>query len=157
MIHLEKPIDPGTIFNRLKVIERTDEKKHNYYIYKCLCVPCNKDVFVRSDMLRNGDVESCGCIHDELFQKNVKKAYKNNFKDGTSISKLKSTKLQKNNTSGVQGVTWHKKSGKWQVRISFKGKAYQLGYYDDLERAKEVREIAKKEFHTNYLENTTSQ
>lgn len=157
MRHLEKPIEPETMFTRLKVIERTDEKSHNCYMYKCLCVNCNKEVMVRSDMLRSGEVKSCGCIHDELLQKNVKKAYENNFKDGTSIPKLKNTKLQKNNTSGVQGVSWHKKTGKWQVRISFKGKSYQLGYYDDLERAKEVRELAKKEFHTNYLENTTSQ
>lgn len=156
MIALENPIKAGTIFTRLKVIERTDEKKHNYYVYKCLCVPCNKIVYVRSDNLRNGEVRSCGCLHDELFQRNVRRAYEKNFKDGTSIPKIKSNELQRNNTSGVPGVSWHKKARKWQARIAFRGKTYCLGYYDDLEKAKEARELAKKEIHTNYL-NSTSQ
>lgn len=148
---MEKLIDKDTMFGRLKVIERTDDKKHNCYLYKCLCTNCNKIVNIRSDRLRNGEAQSCGCIHDELLREKVKKAYKNNFKDGTSLPKLKSTKPQKNNTSGVLGVSWHKASNKWCTRISFKGKSYSLGYYDDIDDAKQAREIAKKELHEKYL------
>jgi hypothetical protein len=102
-------------------------------------------------MLRSGDTKSCGCIHDELLRENAKKAYADNFIENTSIPKLKSNGLQRNNTSGVVGVSWHKHIKKWYARISFKGKNYSLGYYDSLGEAEEIRETAKKELHGEFL------
>lgn len=120
-------------------------------MYRCLC-NCGKEVLVRSDNLRNGEVQSCGCLHDDLLREHVKKAYEKNFVDGTSIPKIKSNKLQANNTSGVKGVTWHNKTGKWCARISFKGITYSLGYFDDIEKAAEARKDAEKELFEKYLE-----
>lgn len=39
--------------------------------------------------------------------------------------------IQKNNTSGVKGVTWHSKAKKWQVRVSRK----HVGLYEDMNSA----------------------
>ena len=147
---MEKRIRKNKRFGRLKVIERTDEKKHDCYMYRCVC-DCGKEVLVRSDMLRSGDVQSCGCLHDDLLMQNVKKAYARNFVDGTNISKISNKNIQRNNTSGYKGVTWHKGTGKWVARIHFKGKSHSLGYYADIEQARKAREIAEKELFEKFL------
>jgi hypothetical protein len=49
-------------------------------------------------------------------------------------------KRQQRNASGYRGVTWHKKTGKWAVRVGLNNKNKSLGYYDDLELAALVAE-----------------
>ena len=39
----------------------------------------------------------------------------------------------KNNTSGVRGVGWHR--GKWRARVTVQGKTLLVGYFDKLEDA----------------------
>jgi hypothetical protein len=46
------------------------------------------------------------------------------------------------NTSGVKGVTWHQKLGKWRVRIQKFGKRKALGCFDTLEEAKAAYDAA---------------
>lgn len=48
--------------------------------------------------------------------------------------------IKKNNTSGYKGVSWHKKSQKWIVNISFCGEYKYLGTYDDPKEAAQVRD-----------------
>jgi hypothetical protein len=49
-------------------------------------------------------------------------------------------KRPQRNASGYRGVTWHKKTGKWLVRVGLNNKNKSLGYYDDLELAALVAE-----------------
>ena len=49
-------------------------------------------------------------------------------------------KRPQRNVSGYRGVTWHKKTGKWLVRVGLNNKNKSLGYYDDLELAALVAE-----------------
>ncbi|UWO77428.1 AP2 domain-containing protein [Enterocloster asparagiformis] len=103
-------------------------------------------------MLRRGEVQSCGCLHDELFRENSKIAYKNSFVDGTNVPRIASTQtVQRNNTSGVTGVTWHKGTGKWRASISFKGKSYSLGYYTEIPLAAKARKTAEDELFGDFL------
>lgn len=145
-----KDIAPGTRFGKLEVIKRTEEKKHKCYMYLCKC-DCGEEKLFRSDMLRSGEVNSCGCLHDHLFRTNVKKAYAKNFVEGTNIPKIASNTLPRNNTSGIKGVRWHSRAGKWQASITFKGKDYHLGYYTELEEADKIRKIAEKELFGEFL------
>lgn len=147
---MDKQIGKGLRYGRLTVIGRTDIKKHNCYMYKCKC-DCGNEILVRSDKLRCGDVQSCGCLHDDLFSINVKKAYKANFVDGTHIGRIKSDTIQSNNTSGVKGVRWHKRMSKWQVSIQFKGKNHHLGYFDNLKEATDVRKAAEQELFGKFI------
>ena len=55
------------------------------------------------------------------------------------------TKLFRNNTSGVRGVSWDSKKDKWKVAFKHKGKVYFLGRYEKLEQAKSVLENKLKE------------
>lgn len=79
-----------------------------------------------------------------------KKAYKRNFVQNTNVPVISNKKLYQNNSSGVKGVSWHKNIGKWQASIQFQGVKYYLGYYDDIKKAKIMREIAENELHKDF-------
>jgi hypothetical protein len=50
--------------------------------------------------------------------------------------------INSNNTSSHKGVSYHKKSGKWQATMSIEGKSKSLGIYDKIEDAIEARQKA---------------
>lgn len=56
----------------------------------------------------------------------------------------------RNNTSGVKGVTWHKKLGKWQASISIGGKGCYLGVYESVEDAARAVRAKRAELHGPY-------
>jgi len=41
------------------------------------------------------------------------------------------TPLQRNSTSGLKGVCWDKKAGKWRASVRVNGKHLLLGYFED--------------------------
>ncbi len=57
------------------------------------------------------------------------------------------TILQSNNSSGYQGVVWHKIQCKWNARINITPKCRKsLGYFDSIEDAIEVRKQAEEKY-----------
>ena len=75
----------------------------------------------------------------------------NNLRVVDAIENGKNRKLNHNNESGYQGVSFYNLTKKWRAAISVDGKKKHLGYFDTFEEAKERRVIAEKEF--NYHEN----
>lgn len=69
-----------------------------------------------------------------------------NCRWATREEQARNTRIRKSNTSGVQGVNWHKSSGKWDVRISYKGKRISLGSYTSLEEATKIRRNAEVKY-----------
>jgi len=61
------------------------------------------------------------------------------------------------NTSGYPGVSWHKKSGSWAVRLMKNGKTHALGYFKDLELAGLVSEEARAKFHGQFAHQSLKQ
>ena len=61
-------------------------------------------------------------------------------------------KIPSNNTSGVKGVCYNKRSKKWIAQIVFKGHSYFLGGYEKKEDAIKARKTAEKEKFGNFLE-----
>ena len=59
----------------------------------------------------------------------------------------------KNNTSGSRGVSWHKKSKAWLVRVSVGGKSKIIGYFKDLELADLVGNMAREKYHGKFAHN----
>ena len=55
-----------------------------------------------------------------------------------------------NNTSGYAGVSWHKKSKAWVVRVMKNGKTRMLGYFKDIELAGLVAEEARSLYHGKF-------
>ena len=52
-------------------------------------------------------------------------------------------KSMQRNLSGHRGVSWHKKSNKWAVRVMKDERSHSFGYFDDLELAALVAEEAR--------------
>lgn len=51
----------GRRFGSLVVLEATDIRERGFIVWKCKC-DCGNTVTVRSDFLKNGKTESCGCL-----------------------------------------------------------------------------------------------
>ena len=54
------------------------------------------------------------------------------------------------NTSGYPGVSWHRKTSKWVVRVMKDGVSRCFGYFDDLELAGLVATEARSLYHGAY-------
>lgn len=57
--------------------------------------------------------------------------------------------VQSNNTSGYRGVTWHKRSRKWQARVRHNRRDMHLGLFDTPEEASVVCEAKREELFTH--------
>lgn len=145
----------GKKFNKLTVLERVNNKTGNRYKWKCLC-DCGNITLVYPQNLKNGHTKSCGCIQLESAFSNVEKAKSSYRKkyivEGTSIAKIAQDKPNKNNRSGTTGVFFHSQSQKWDARITFQGKRYELGRFKHKEDAIKARKEAEDKYHKNFLE-----
>lgn len=56
-------------------------------------------------------------------------------------------KLQKNNTSGVSGVVWDKRRGKWKAQIQVNAKMINLGSYKNKDDAVKIAIQARLKYH----------
>ena len=70
-----------------------------------------------------------------------------NFNLVTPLENAQNSSLRKDNTSGVKGVHFNKRTNKWIARIQFNKKRISLGSFDTLEEAVEARRKAEKEYH----------
>lgn len=55
-------------------------------------------------------------------------------------------KLRSNNISGVRGVSWDNQQQKWTVRFKHDGKYLFLGYFNNVEDAKKIRQEAERRY-----------
>lgn len=69
-----------------------------------------------------------------------------NLRIVTPSENLQNRKIQRNNTSGVRGVSWYKKTGQWRVQMIIDGKMKLLGLFDHFDDAVDV---AKKAYETH--------
>lgn len=58
-------------------------------------------------------------------------------------------KLWGHNTSGVRGVSWDNKQNKWTVRFKHEGKYLFLGYFENIEEAKQMRQETERRYLGN--------
>lgn len=75
---------------------------------------------------------------------------KQNLRKLTNSQNLMNRGLQKNNTSGVTGVSWNKSRQKWEAHIKFQGKKINLGLYQSIDDAVKVRKEAEKKYFGEY-------
>lgn len=134
----------GQVFGRLTVIRPIKNQNVNRQSYICIC-DCGNIVTVRRDRLLSGGTKSCGCLSRE---RGMPKNWKDDFVDGTQLSKIQS-KPTKSNISGVVGVNWDKSRGKWQASLRFKGHKYNLGRFESFDDAVDARKAAEKEIFGN--------
>lgn len=144
----------GKTFGKLTAIRPTEKTASNgAIIWECKC-SCGNTTYSSIGLLKSGRVRSCGCLGTENSIKNGKHAGEV-IRDkycitGTNINNL-TTKINKNNTSGIKGVYWDKQREKWVAQIKFRGHNYFLGRYTKIEDAAEVRKEAEKKIFGNFL------
>lgn len=137
-------------FGRLKAVKAIGKDKYRNIIWECIC-DCGKTVPVLSQSLVSGNTTSCGCISIEGLQEKSKK----NLFDNTNvaiINALIKDNKSKITASGVKGVSWVEKRNKWRSYIIFQKKYHHLGYFSDLEKAKEIRKEAEQKLFAGFLE-----
>lgn len=69
-----------------------------------------------------------------------------NLREVTASQNGMNSKLSKNNTSGVTGVSWNKTKNKWNSYIMINYKKKSLGYYDNFENAVKARKEAEEKY-----------
>lgn len=69
---------------------------------------------------------------------------KSNLRGVTPSQNGMNSKLNKNNTSGVTGVSWSKQKNKWNAYIMINRKKHNLGYYKQFDDAVKVRKDAEE-------------
>lgn len=74
------------------------------------------------------------------------------YASGTYVNRIKSKKMNRNNTSGIKGVTWDKKQGKWIAYINFRRKMYYLGAYMRIKEAAFARKQAEAHLHDKFVQ-----
>lgn len=70
-----------------------------------------------------------------------------NLRETTISQNMHNSKKPKNNTSGIKGVYFHKKSQKWMGRVYINYKCIYLGIFQNIDDAKKAVMIARKEHH----------
>lgn len=130
----------GKQFGDLTVLSYAG-KRDGAHLWHCRC-QCGNELDVRQSNLQTGHTQSCGCRFSPLENRH--------FVDGTCIEMITSQTVFKNNTSGIRGVYQNKRSQKWVAQITFKGRTYYLGSFENKEDAAKARQRGE-EMYEDFL------
>lgn len=143
----------GQRFGHLIVLKRSDQyvmlSDRKKYLWECRC-DCGATVYRLSEKLRQGI--QCAC--KTCMGKAAATAMTENagFVEGTQLCKLSTTKANANSSSGIRGVFFNRRSGKWRATLKFQGLDHYLGEYIKIEDAIKARQRAEELFYTPVLE-----
>ena len=73
-----------------------------------------------------------------------------NLRSATNSENSRNSKIRKNNTSGIKGVTWDISSKKWKAQIRDEKKYKCIGRYKTIEEAAEAIKKTREELHGEY-------
>lgn len=73
-----------------------------------------------------------------------------NLREASRHQNNQNVGLSKNNRSGVKGVSWDTKRGKWVAMITANGKQWSLGRFDEFKDAAAARRAAEFEHHGEF-------
>ncbi len=72
---------------------------------------------------------------------------RSNLRNAMVCQNRRNRRVGVDNTSGVKGVSWHKKCGRWRADIMLDGKKHYLGLFDAIDAAAKAYAAASAEFH----------
>lgn len=111
------------------------------------------DSKTKKTILLHRIVTNCpdGLLPDHIYGKDTRyDNRKSNLRICTSQENNMNSALSINNTSGVTGVTWHKRDMVWQARIKVNYKYIHLGYFEKFEDAIKARKEAEERYFGEY-------
>lgn len=131
-------------------IRQTPQKSYRYSSMVCEC-DCGYVAEYPLNRLLYGGAKAC----DKCGEKNLdlgREFVKETAVDGTVPITLSSKrKVNKNSTTGVRGVSYMERQGKYRAYINLKRKQYYLGSFDKLEDAIEARKIAEGKIYGDFF------
>ena len=133
----------GKQFGNLTVAAYDGRRGGKHY-WRCLC-KCGKEAIVCQSNLKSSHTRSCGCLSDPRGTRH--------FVEGTCIESIRSRKVSASNKSGIRGVYFNRRSGRWIAQITFQGHTRYLGSFESLEEAAQARKKAEAIFD-DFLERT---
>ena len=142
----------GKRVGRLTVLERTELTsscgKRRTYLWKCLC-DCGEYVYRPTDKLTDGTE----CMCEACAEKHAAERMRENagYVGGTQISRIRTDRPIATNSSGVRGVYFDRRTGRWRARLKFKGKLMNFGSYADFNDAVRARRQAEEEYYGEFL------
>lgn len=140
----------GKRFGRLLAVSPTSERKHGHTVWLCEC-DCGNTHQVESVYLTSGQTKSCGCLKRNIENVNLREKYDEQRIEGVNTSLLKA-KMRSDNKSGVKGVYYHNKTGKWYAQLVVDGKTYRSSTSKNKEDAIRARKELEEKYHKPYLE-----
>lgn len=137
----------------------------DYDLIKDYCWSINKNGYVistdrntRKTILIHRVITDCpdDMVPDHIHGKETRyDNRKSNLRIATTQQNSMNSILYKNNTSGVTGVTWHKRDNVWQARIKVGYKYVHLGYFNSFEDAVGARKEAEEKYFGEYSYNNS--
>lgn len=141
----------GKTYGYIKVIAPTDRRDGSSVVYKCLCTACGKECYLSTRSLRSAKSKSCGCLRPSYLGDQIGKVAQNaGITNGTNLSRLRSSKPQRNNHSGVRGVCWT--GGQWEATLYYKGQRIRLYRGPDFQAAVEARKQGEEDRLQNAID-----
>jgi hypothetical protein len=74
-----------------------------------------------------------------------------NLREATTAENAMNRVRRADNTSGIKGVSWNKRSSQWLVHVGFQGKIVHGGLFDTIEEAKAAREALASRLHGEFV------
>lgn len=105
----------------------------------------NKQIYLHRFIMNATDIEIVDHIGHCLTD--VRKSY---LRKGTQTNNNMNSKLRKDNTSGIKGVWYMKKRGKWVAEIMVNKKKKYLGSFADKQEAITIRKKAEQLYFGNW-------
>jgi hypothetical protein len=119
-------------------------KQSNSYGYKLVTLDGKLHkvhILVAKAFIFNPDIKRCvDHIDTNRANNNV-----NNLRWATNDENQYNSSIRNDNSSGVKGLSLNKRSNKWEVHITHKGKKYHLGLFTDKNEAIRVRQLKANE------------
>lgn len=144
----------GQRFGSLVVLKRSDRYvmvsgQTRKYLWECRC-DCGATVYRLSEKLQSD--KNCACKTCMGKASTSAMTELAGFVEGTQLSKIAVQKANANSSSGVRGVRFNRRSGKWRATLRFQRKDYYLGEYTNIEDAIKARQRAEERYYAPILE-----
>lgn len=129
-----------------------DHRELNKIFAVCKCNVCGNISFPRATAIRTGRIKNCRHTHQANLEKGREIMKKSWVYDTNLFAISGNRSVNKNNTSGYNGVSYLAKNGVWRAYITFRKKQYALGCFKNIEDAVAARKEAEKNIYGNFLE-----
>lgn len=139
----------GNMYGYLQPIKRLNKRKRTFAIWECKCTLCGRICEKSLEDLKTA--KSCGCYRRKIMSRRGEERLKDrgSRKGISNTGSILREAPNRNNKSGIRGVSWSKSKEKWIAQIMVNRKHYVLGRFKNIEDAAEIRKKAEEAVKEN--------